>query len=159
MKPALRIMYDQNIDDFGHLEPDEIGGLTVYAEARGESNAGRIAVATVILERVDKQGWMGKDIEEVCLMPFQFSCYLVSDPNRPKLLLIAKNFKTRLAEDRVLSDCFNAFHNVAAGIVPRDPDLAKAHCCQYLTTQAKAGVDWWKKMKFIKKIGSHEFYS
>ena len=55
--------------------------LTIYGEARGELNVGRIAVGSVILERIDLQGWMGKTIQQVCLMPYQFSCYLPDDPN------------------------------------------------------------------------------
>jgi hypothetical protein len=75
---------------FGKLDDKQIMGLTIYGEARGEIDEGKIAVGTVILERVDKQGWMGKTIQEVCLKPYQFSCYLPSDPNFPKLKAIRR---------------------------------------------------------------------
>lgn len=106
MKPALQAIYDQNIDDFGHLEPDQIMGMTIYAEARGEARYGRIAVGTVILERVDHRDWDGKTIEEVCLMPYQFSCYLPSDINRPMLKAIANSFSDYYEKSKPFCDCY-----------------------------------------------------
>jgi N-acetylmuramoyl-L-alanine amidase len=55
---------------------------TVYGEARGEPKAGQVAVVHVIRNRVDRPGWWGHDIASVCLAPWQFSCWNVSDPNR-----------------------------------------------------------------------------
>ena len=53
---------------------------TVWGEARGEDKEGRIAVASVILNRKNKQGWMGKTIIDVCLKKWQFSCWNENDP-------------------------------------------------------------------------------
>ena len=159
MKPAMKKLYDKNIDDFGNLEPDKIMGLTIYAEARGEIRAGRIAVGTVILERVDHREWDGKTIEEVCLWPYQFSCYLPRDPNRIQLFRIAQNFAFHYRQSLPLSQCADIAKGLIDGTIPRDPDLAAVHCCQYLTTAAKKDVDWWKAMQFVKKIGAHEFYA
>jgi spore germination cell wall hydrolase CwlJ-like protein len=159
MKPALQKIFDQNLVDFGYLSDPKIMGLTIWAEARGEIEAGKIAVGTVILERVDKKGWMGKTIMDVCLMPYQFSCFLQSDPNRRTMYVYAKNWLDAISEDNALRDCYEVALGMLGGIIPRDPELAAAHCCQYLTTAAKANVDWWKEMKFIKKIGAHEFYA
>jgi hypothetical protein len=159
MKPAMQKLYDANIDDFGHLEPLQIMGLTVYGEARGENRAGRIAVATVILERVEHRDWDGKTIEDVCLWPYQFSCYLPKDPNRAKLLMIAKDWNYHVLIDKPLTDCFYIARGVFDGTIPGDQDIANAHACQYLTTAAKKSADWWQSMKLVKKIESHEFYA
>lgn len=45
---------------FGHLVDSQIMGLTIYGEARGELTAGKIAVGSIILERVDHRDWDGK---------------------------------------------------------------------------------------------------
>lgn len=159
MKPALQKLYDANVADFGHLGDAQIMGLTIYAEARGEITAGKIGVGTVILERVDHRAWDGQTIMEVCLWPYQFSCYLPEDPNRRKLFVISKNWEDAMTLDPALNDCFGIASGLIDGQIPRDPELAAAHCCQYLTTTAKAGAAWWKKMNFVKKLGAHEFYA
>lgn len=159
MKAALKKLYDANIDDFGHLAPDQVMALTIYGEARGEHRAGRIAVGTVILERVDHRPWDGDNIIDVCLWPYQFSCFLPGDPNRDMLRRAAEHWATYYAQSRSMQECYDLARGLIDGAIPRDPDLAAAHCCQYLTTAAKANVKWWKKMNFVKKIGAHEFYA
>lgn len=133
--------------------------LTVYAEARGESYAGKIAVGSVILERVDHRKWDGQTIQEVCLWPAQFSCYLKSDPNFKMLLDISHNWDREASLNKILAQCWTLSTGMIDGSIPRDPELAAAHCCQYLTTAAKRGCDWWKDMKLVKKVGHHEFYA
>jgi len=152
-------LYIQNVDDFGHLDQIKIMGLTVYGEARGENRAGRIAVATVIMERVEHRSWDGETIEDVCLWPKQFSCFLPSDPNRPKLVLVAKDWDYHISIDQYLSACYQIARGIESGAIPRDPDLHNANCCQYLTAEAKKNATWWRSMKFIKTIGGHEFYA
>jgi N-acetylmuramoyl-L-alanine amidase len=61
---------------------------TIFGEARGEGPQGMQAVASVILNRAKRPCWWGRDITGVCRAPFQFSAWLVSDPNRPKLLAV-----------------------------------------------------------------------
>lgn len=58
---------------------------TIWGEARGEGNDGMRAVACVVLNRVKLPGWWGHTIHEVCLHPFQFSCWNDDDPNLPLL--------------------------------------------------------------------------
>lgn len=58
---------------------------TLWGEARGEGRAGMQAVANVIANRAARPGWWGRSISEVCLRPWQFSCWLPNDPNREKL--------------------------------------------------------------------------
>lgn len=158
MNPAAKKLYDANIDDFGHLAPDQIMALTIYGEARGEKRAGRIAVGSVILERVEHRAWDGDNIIDVCLWPYQFSIYLPGDPNRAVLKRIAENWDHYYFSSLPLQECHGIARGLIDGTIPRDPEISAAHCCQYLTTAAKEGVDWWKEMKFIKKVGGHEFY-
>ncbi len=66
--------------------PDiEIMARTIYGEARGETQLAKLAVASVILNRVRKGGWFGNSIIEVCKKPKQFSCWNSDDPNRAKI--------------------------------------------------------------------------
>lgn len=60
--------------------------LCVFGEARGESQAGRNAIAHVVLNRWKAGGWFGSTITDVLLKPYQFSCFNSKDPNY-KLLL------------------------------------------------------------------------
>ncbi len=42
----------------------------------------------VILNRAAQPCWWGRSVAEVCLKPWQFSCWLESDPNRVRLLAV-----------------------------------------------------------------------
>jgi N-acetylmuramoyl-L-alanine amidase len=98
-------------------DPIDVLARTLWGEARGEDEAGRIAVANVVINRLalsekGKNVWWGRDITGICLSPYQFSCWLANDPNRPRLLSVTKEdpvFReclaiASLAEDRVLID-------------------------------------------------------
>lgn len=63
---------------------------TIFGEARGEGLSGMEAVANVIMNRVkhaQKMGqyWWGNSVKDVCLKPFQFSCWNNNDPNKKVL--------------------------------------------------------------------------
>ena len=141
---------------FSHLDENQIMGLTIYGEARGETTEGKIAVGSVILERVDKQGWMGKTIQEVCLMPYQFSCFLPSDPNFEALKLIADDWVKKYMQSIDLQQCHAVARGLIDGLIPRTPEIAAKHVTQYKTPAAKAA--WADKMTKIVQIGGHEFY-
>lgn len=158
MTPKQKI-YNDNLRDFGRLSPAQLMGLTIYDEAQGEPDAGKIAVGTVILERVEHRSWDGNTLHEVCLWPYQFSGFNPGNPRRVELAYFAWNFPSYEHDDNVLAHCYEIADAMLYEAILRDPDLAAAHCCQYLTTAAKAKTDWWKSMKFIKKIGNHEFFA
>lgn len=146
-------------ESFWKLDESQILGLAIYGEARGESAEGKIAVGSVILERVDHRGWDGKNVHEVCLKKYQFSCFNPTDPNRGKLLYIAENWDACMATDPVLNDCYTIAVGLLNGRIQRTPEIAASNCCQYLAPYCKDSVDWWKDMKLIAKIGGHEFYA
>ena len=159
MKPLAFKMYHDSLENFGHLTAPQIMALTMWAEARGESREGKIAVGTVILERVDHRSWDGNTVQEVCLYPYQFSCYLKSDPNYSMMISIAKDFTSVMLRDKSLAECHDIANGLIQKVIFRDPELEATSCCQYLTTAAKAGVTWWQTMHFVKKLGHHEFYA
>lgn len=69
-------------------EDELILAKTMFGEARGELPGGIAAVGCVVRNRVlmdlhgdDKPDWWGEGYRGVCLKPWQFSCWLVTDPN------------------------------------------------------------------------------
>ena len=72
--------------DFASLTPIELLTLCLYGEARGESPSGKLAVAHVVLNRLAAAPRYGKNIPEIILRPYQFSCFLDSDPNLRHLI-------------------------------------------------------------------------
>jgi len=142
---------------FGHLDDKQIIGLTIYGEARGESKPGRIAVGSVILERVDKQEWMGKTIKDVCLMPYQFSCYLPADPNFEKLSAIAAAWDATYHQSIAVQECYAIASGLIDGTIARDETIAGAHATHYKTLSCRAA--WESEMKKVAIIGRHEFFA
>ena len=62
----------------------DILARTLWGEARGEGFDGQIAVAWTIRNRVfdgKAKSWWGEGYAEVCLKPWQFSCWNQNDPN------------------------------------------------------------------------------
>jgi len=59
---------------------------TLWGEARGEGVSGMEAVACVVLNRVRRQTYWGKNVADVCRKPYQFSCWNASDPNSATLM-------------------------------------------------------------------------
>lgn len=147
---------------FGHLDDKQLTALTIYGEARGETKAGKIAVCSVILERVDHRNWDGKTIQEVCLWPYQFSCFLPDDPNFKALKLIAENWDEKYQTSLDLQACYHVASDLIKGIFPRTKEIAENHCCQYVTTElrkSKKCPKWVKEMKLVLTEGNHEFYA
>lgn len=67
----------------------DILARTLWGEARGEGRLGMECVANVILNR-RKSGvrWWGETVIDICLKPWQFSCWNKNDVNRAKLLSV-----------------------------------------------------------------------
>jgi spore germination cell wall hydrolase CwlJ-like protein len=66
---------------------------TLWGEARGQGDEGLRAVAHVVMNRVRLAramggAWWGNDVVAVCRKSYQFSCWNMSDPNRPKVLAV-----------------------------------------------------------------------
>ena len=143
------------------LDERQIMGLTICREAGGEPDEGKLAVGTVILERVDHRSWDGCTVQEVCLWPKQFSCYNTFDKGYGKTLHMAEQWDQCFATDFSLMNCYSLAVGMLSGVIPRHPILAAAHCCQYLNPKwASATKDRWLHagMKVILKVGGHEFF-
>lgn len=138
-------------------------GLCIEREASGEPREGRIAVGTVILERVDHRKWDGTTLREVILWPWQFSWTMpeAGVDYYEDSVLIAADWVRSYAKDEALRECAAIALGILQGTIPRDPDLAAVHCCQYLNPKiAHETREKWIKagMGIVKTIGRHEFF-
>ena len=105
----------------------------VFAEARGESNTGKIAVAWVIKNRQDISG---KKISEI-VKPGQFECWRKPIPQN---------------EEDAWHKCIKIAENVFYGD-EEDPIDGATH---FLS--GNSNPTWVKKLQFTVKIGGHRFY-
>lgn len=68
------------------LDDVDILARTLYGEAEAGNDKDAIAIAAVIYNRA-KYGRLWPDsVAEVCLQPWQFSCWNVNDPNRQRIM-------------------------------------------------------------------------
>jgi len=124
---------------------------TLYGEARGETVRGKEAVACVILNRVKRAKqhggyWWGNTIEEVCLKPWQFSCWNETDPNRQKIAAVEPGH-------RVFDTCLRIARRAVSGCL-KDATGGATH---YHTTDAHP--PWSRGKPACVEIGRHLFYN
>ncbi len=149
---------------FDALTDEQLFALNMEREAGGEPREGKIAVGTVVLERVDHRDWDGNTIREVILLPTQFTWTM---PEYGKAYYVnavkmAKNFEGSLITHPALAECFEIAKGMLSGKIPRDPDLAAMHCCQYLNPEVAASAKKrWERLGYqvVKTIGNHEFFA
>ena len=130
------------------LEDIDILARTLYGEARGETVAGRIAVAWTVVNRVKANSWWGKTIKDVCLYPWQYSCWNKNDPNMPKLKALKANTS---------NDVFESCITIAKKVLSEeytDPTKGATH---YYATYIKA-PHWANDGTLTVTIGKHKFY-
>lgn len=125
----------------------DILARTLWGEARGEGEKGMEAVACVILNRVHKPRWWGRNIDQVCQKPWQFSCWNDNDPNRDKLLEVTKDdpqFKTALEiQEKAVTGGLPDFTNGATS---------------YFDRRMKEPPKWALGRKPCFTLGHHIFY-
>ena len=102
------------------LGETDVLALTAWAEARGDFNQGnssveeRIAVMSVIRNRMLSPSWWGDSYRAVCMRRWQFSCWNQgSDPNHLALVALA----TKVVENKAHGDAtFEETRFLAEGI-------------------------------------------
>lgn len=130
---------------------------TIWAESRGEPEAGKIGVGFVIKERarlarayMDKTGsrrhalYGDGTIGSACLTPWQFSCWNERDPNLPKLL--------RAHKDPAWGDCMKAAEIVLLGSRPNNTGGATHYC------RVELRPTWARGQTPTTIIGHHKFF-
>lgn len=132
------------IDD---LSDQEVVGKTIFGEASNQSYIGQQAVANVIQNRVAKPGWWGNDFRSVCLKPYQFSCWLASDPNSSRIMEVDP-------ENAVYQQCM-----AIAGLAMADQlhDVTNGATSYYAITMGNP-PGWARGKTPCATIGEHIFF-
>ncbi|MDR7377114.1 hypothetical protein J2X19_001772 [Rhodoferax ferrireducens] len=120
---------------------------TLWAEARGEGRAGMEAVACVIMNRRNTHYRRCDNVAEVCLDPWQFSCWNTGDPNRRRLDRIDAQ------PDTFYQVAFDVAQQAIAGSL-EDVTQGARH---YHAVTMRPFPDW-ALGKRAKQIGNHLFY-
>lgn len=126
-------------------EEIDILARTIWGEARGEGTTGMQAVANVITNRVKANIWYGASYKEVCLKPYQFSCWNESDPNRAKILSVNDS-------DQIFKNALYIAEKAVNGTLP-DITLGANHYHRYNVSPSWADIN-----KITVGIGNHIFY-
>lgn len=119
--------------------------LAIYREARGASQAARVAVGCVIRNRVQHPAWYGKDWFTVITHPFQFSSFNKGDPN-------SATFGSPI--DPVWQACVEAATSVYGGSAVDQTNGALF----YYSTPIQHLPDWVSQYKRVADIGPFHFY-
>ena len=163
-------------------------GLNCHREASGEPYEGKVAVCTVVMERVDHRDWDGKTIHEVILKPWQFSWTMpeAGADYYNTSVKMAQYWQEHYRKSSALQECCRIARGMIDGSIPRDADLAAVHCTEYVATWFRKSIDrqanglwlriqagerglwkkyarlqrtrWWKDMSLVKTVANHEFY-
>lgn len=127
--------------------PDDVhGALAVYAEARGESFTGQLAVANVIRERMRLKYASDGTVVGTVWRPMQFSWTNSGDPQRGQVLAV---------------DDTNPGWKVAkrAWKQSKDHTVLPPHTVLYHSDAVKPYWAKAKTVKFVRAIGHHLFYT
>jgi N-acetylmuramoyl-L-alanine amidase len=130
----------------------DILARTLWGEARGEGARGMEAVALVILNRkavADQEGgyWWGNTVSEICLFPFQFTCWNAFDPNAEKIRNVG-------AEDKHFVIALEIAEDALGGLLISDPTHGATH---YLNPSSVVRMPKWAKWERVR-IGKHVFF-
>ena len=128
-----------------------VAARTVYAEARSESEEGRLAVACVIWNRVRKRSWWGRTLETVCRKRWQFSCWNAEIPGQP----VDRNYQAMMVVSyRRLAPYVDAVLK-AQRVAGTAADPSKG-ACHYHTHAVNPR--WSRGIEPDAIIGGHRFY-
>ena len=130
--------------------------VTLYGEARSEPVEGLIAVGCVIRNRVlAKQ--RGRTYREVCLSPWQFSCWNPKGGQR-NYDRVATLVKRLAAGEAVTDPAVREIAYLAAGLMKdyiRDTVKGATH---YHTATLQPRPEWARDVAPAVQRGSHVFY-
>lgn len=127
----------------------EVMARTLWAECRLEPDQGQVAVAWVIRNRATHPRWWGRSVKEVCLKPWQFSCWNKDDPQYKRIRA------PELVNDPRYRHSLEICRDVLGGYLD-DTSLGSDH---YVANHTIAATKWAKGRTPQVKIGGHSFYT
>ena len=141
---------------FLSLSESSILGLCILMEAGTEPYEGKVAVGSVVLNRVDHPGWgWGNSVHSVIMKPYQFSWLnslppqKMTDPQYAKAVKIAKTCSD--VDFPGWNNCYMIADLILTKEIPRNTK-AMHYYADYIQRP-----NWADKMKVEKKIGHHIF--
>ena len=120
---------------------------TIWGENRGGGYLGMQSVCNAIMNRVKIGGWWGSTVMGVCLKPYQFSCWLRSDPNFPKLESI-----TMTDADFVMAV------NIAKEAIASTLEDVTGGADSYYSLSMATPPDWSATAKYTVTVAGQKFY-
>lgn len=124
----------------------EVLARTIYGEARGEPLDGKVAVASVIINRAESGGWFGDSIKKVCLKPWQFSCWNQNDPNREEIQNVDET-------NRLFCECLMIADLAVHGLL-----IDNTNGANHYYAKAIPEPYWSKGKEPVAEIGGHAFF-
>lgn len=123
---------------------------TIYGEARGEPPEGAVAVANVVINRLNA-GSFGNTVAKVCLKRSQFSCWNLNDTNRAKI-----KDKRPHSGDAAFDRCFDVASQAIVGGLA-DVTGGATHFFA-ITSNLPSWVRKSRNPVVTTTIGKHRFY-
>jgi N-acetylmuramoyl-L-alanine amidase len=130
--------------------------LTLYGEARNQPVMGMIGVLSVIKNRRTLGHW-GPKYSDVCLAPYQFSCWNEKNPNKAILDQYLKLYEqgSPLPYDPCLDVCGFLVDKLLQGVL-KDPTSGATH---YYATSLSPAPRWIEPpARRTAILGGHAFY-
>jgi N-acetylmuramoyl-L-alanine amidase len=126
--------------------------LTLWGETRGEDFKGKLAVAWVIVNRMNR---LKTRVSQIVLSPWQFSFWNTEDPSRPKVSSIDQNSQLWL-------DCIQAARCALENTQPDPTNGAEFYMNIETVRKQRGGTlpKWWDVDTDATsgiKIGNHTF--
>jgi len=142
-----------------NLTDNEVLFLTLIGEARGEPIEGIVGVGCVIRNRLHYSPARYKGYKDVCLAPFQFSCWNADDDNSGLLLDIAnKLINNQIINDPYLRQCFVVSNAIAEWSLLDNVKGARYYMTSILFESDKR-PSWAKSPVFTLIRGNHTFFN
>ena len=143
-------MKQEHIKIFKDLNEVEILGLCIRFEAMTEPYEGKVAVGSVVLNRVDHPGWgWGNTVHTVIMKPYQFSWLNETDKQYERAVKVANTMG--LVDLPSIDNCCMISDLLLTGEIERNVK-AMHYYADYIPAPS-----WSKKMKVECKIGHHIF--
>lgn len=122
---------------------------TIYGEAASETQAGKEAVANVVMNRVRDRRWPS-NVSSVCRQPWQFSCWNASDPMRAR---IEKLFP---GANAAFNQCLSIAETAVKYQLADRTHGATHYYANYIAQPAWVGAS--PNAVMTTQIGVHKFY-
>lgn len=127
-----------------HLHNDDaLAALTIYLEARGESFAGKMAVAAVIRNRINHKYHSDGTVKGTVLRAKQFEPWIKRNPEKVDFDLTNQKMRECLLAWKLVQDGRNV---VDGAVLFYNPQLVKT-------------PRWAQVNRKVAKIGGHEFFN